>query len=378
MFTLQMNNDKRQWRRWYAAFPKLDIRCSNLGYRKRDDIMIAKRVARRSGLEFSELGFGAAAIGNLYCPISDNQAHDVLEMALYAGMSYVDTAPHYGHGLSERRVGDVIRERRDVLLSTKVGRLLKADRSLSGCRMREGFCSPMPFTRLYDYSYDGILRSWEDSRQRLGMAAIDILYVHDIGRLTHGERNDYHFDALTSGGGFRALEELRAAREIAAFGIGANEWEICVSAMDHVDMDVVLLAGRYTLLDQSALARFLPLCLERDVSVVIGGPYNSGILATGTRRSGPVHYDYGEAPPEVIEKVSKMEALCDHFRVPLAAAALQFPLAHPAVVSVIPGLGNVARVQQTVDLYLTAIPTEFWNALRYIYLLDDAAPVPVQ
>ena len=338
--------------------------------------MIAKRTARRTGIEFSELGFGAAAVGNLYRPVSDIDACQTVEMALNVGMSYVDTAPHYGHGLSERRVGDVLRERRNVTLSSKVGRLLRPDRSLSGSGMREGFRSPLPFTRIFDYSYDGIWRSWEDSLQRLGMAAIDILYVHDIGRLTHGERHEFHFNALTSGGGFRALEELRASGEIAAFGLGVNEWEICVSAMDHVELDVVLLAGRYTLLEQGAAARFLPLCQARDVSVVIGGPYNSGILATGTRHGGPVHYDYGEAPPEVIEKVGKIEALCDRFDVPLAAAALQFPLAHPSVVSVIPGLGNVARVQQTVDLYLTNIPGEFWQSLRSLHLIDEDAMLP--
>ncbi len=330
----------------------------------------------RAGLSMSELGFGAASLGNLYRPVSDAAARATLGAALDAGMTYVDTAPRYGHGLSERRVGDVLRGRDDVVLSSKVGRLLRADATLVGDAERNGFRSPMPFDAVYDYSYDGILRSYEDSLQRLGLAHIDILYVHDIGRATHGADHARTFDELTVGGGLRALERLRDTRAIAAFGLGVNEWEVCLDVMAHADLDIVLLAGRYTLLEQTAMESFLPACAARAVSVVIGGAYNSGILATGTRHGGTLYYDYGEAPADVVAHVRQLEALCADFAIPLAAAALQFPLAHPSVVSVIPGLGTPERVVQTLDLYTTDIPPGFWSALRDGRLVRDDVPLP--
>jgi D-threo-aldose 1-dehydrogenase len=333
------------------------------------------RLVRRANLKVSEIGFGAAMLGNLYHPMGDEAARDTLTAALDSGMTYIDTAPRYGHGLSERRVGDAVRGRADVVLSSKVGRLFRANPALKGDGERNGFRSPMPFESVYDYSYGGIMRSYEDSLQRLGLARIDILYVHDIGHLTHGDGHAQTFAALT-GGGFRALEELRAAGAISGFGLGVNEWEICMDAMEHVALDIVLLAGRYTLLEQGALAHFLPACVERGISVVIGGAYNSGILATGTRGAEPPLYDYAPAPPRIIERVRRLETICDEFAVPLAAAALQFPLAHPAVVSVIPGLGSVARVRDTMALYGAAIPDAFWARLREAALVHPDAPLP--
>ncbi|MBO9707398.1 MAG: aldo/keto reductase [Caulobacter sp.] len=337
---------------------------------------IPKREIRRAGLPISVLGFGAASVGNLYRPVTDEDARATLLAAMDAGLTYVDTAPRYGHGLSERRVGDVLRGRDGVVLSTKVGRLLTPVPGLKGDGERHGFRSPMPFEQLYDYSHDGILRSYEDSLQRLGLAHIDILYVHDIGPMTHGDDDARTFEQLTIGGGFRALERLRQSGAITAFGLGVNEWRICLRAMEHVDLDVVLLAGRYTLLEQTALESFLPAALARQVSVVVGGAYNSGILATGVRGPGPHYYDYGEAPPEVVERVRRLEALAERHETPLAAAALSFCLAHPAVVSVIPGLGSVERVKKTLDLYDTPIPAAFWAELRAENLIDPRAPLP--
>lgn len=333
------------------------------------------RVIARTGTIVSEIGFGAAMLGNLYQPMSDGDAHNTLRAALDAGMTYVDTAPRYGHGLSERRVGDVLRGRSGVVLSTKVGRLFHANSELGGYGERNGFFSPMPFESVYDYSYGGIMRSYEDSLQRLGLARIDILYIHDIGHLTHRHDHQRTFSELLNGG-FRALAELRASGAIAAFGLGVNEWEVCLEAMASADIDVVLLAGRYTLLEQGALSPFLSACGERGVSVVIGGVYNSGILATGTRGAEVPLYDYAPASSPVIEQARRLEAVCDEFDVPLAAAALQFPLAHPAVVSVIPGLGNVARVTQTLELYRTNIPPDLWARLREKKLVDPGAPLP--
>jgi D-threo-aldose 1-dehydrogenase len=314
-------------------------------------------------------------LGNLYRPMTDEDARDTLSAALDAGITYVDTAPRYGHGLSERRVGEVLRDRTGVTLSSKVGRIFRASSALTGYGERNGFYSPLPFESAYDYSYGGILRSYEDSLQRLGLARIDILYIHDIGRLTHGEGHARAFAQLCDGG-FRALEELRQAGAIGGFGLGVNEWEVCVEAMAHAEFDVILLAGRYTLLEQEAAAQFLDICTQRNTSVVIGGAYNSGILATGTRRGQTPLYDYKPAPESVLERVRRLETVCDEFGLPLAAAALQFPLAHPAVVSVIPGLGSVDEVTRTIELYRTEIPAGFWIKIRESGLLDARAPLP--
>jgi D-threo-aldose 1-dehydrogenase len=330
----------------------------------------------RTGLRVSELGLGTAALGNLFERVSDGDAQTILAEALDQGFAYIDTAPYYGFGLSEHRVGNALRERRGITLSTKVGRLLLPDASVQAQTERDGFQSPMPFKPVFDYSYDAVLRSYEDSLQRLGLARIDILYVHDIGALTHGEREAYHFDSLTRGGGLRALEQLRASGAIGAFGIGVNEVEVCHRVMDHASLDVILLAGRYTLLEQGAHTTLFPRCEDAGTAIVIGGPYNSGILATGVKRHGVLHYDYNRAPTGVVERVAVMETLCDRYGVPLAAAALQFPLAHPAVISVIPGIDHPQRVAQTVYLYRTAIPPEFWSALRAQCLIDETAPIP--
>ena len=337
---------------------------------------LPKRHIRRSHLSLSEIGFGAAPVGNLYRPVPDQDARDTLQAALEAGITYVDTAPYYGFGLSERRVGDAVRTRPDVVVSTKVGRLLDPSPQHTGIAPRYGYHSPMPFTPVFDYSYDGIMRSWEASLHRLGLARIPILYVHDIGSLVHGAEHPKTFSSLTRGGGFRALEELRGAGAIDAFGLGVNEWQICLKAMDYADMDILLLAGRYTLLDQSALDALLPVCVERETAVVMGGVYNSGILATGTRSASVRYYDYAPAAEHIVDRVRRMEKICDAHNVPLAAAALQFPLAHPAVVSVIPGLDSAQRVRQTISLHQTAICSEFWEELQSSGLLRPDAPVP--
>lgn len=338
---------------------------------------IPRNRSARTGLELPVLGFGAAPLGNLYQPVSDEEAKAALQAGIDAGLGYVDTAPHYGHGLSERRVGDGLRSQKDIVLSTKVGRILRPYPELAG-RMdeRHGFCSPLPFEQHYDYSHDGIMRSYEDSLTRLGLARADILFIHDIGRRTHGDANGQFMEQLVAGGGLKALEALRRAGAIAGFGLGVNEWEICLDVMALADLDFILLAGRYSLLEQTALDAFLPSCVARGTAVVIGGAYNSGILATGVRSGRPAHYDYGVAPPAVVERVRALEEVCDAFEIPLAAAALQFPLAHPAVASVVLGLGKASRVRQTVDLYNTQIPQAFWASLVERGLLRADAPTP--
>lgn len=325
-----------------------------------------------TGLYINPLGFGCAPIGNLYHAISDDLASSVLQASWDAGFRYYDTAPHYGQGLSERRTGDLLRplEGKDYLLSTKVGRLLKPS---SYKPERHGFRSPMPFDFKYDYSYDGVMRSFEDSLLRLGLERVDILYMHDIGADTHGKENDCHFP-IAMQGGYKAMRELKDQGLVKAIGLGVNEYQVCDKALDHGDWDCFLLAGRYTLLEQNCLESFLPRCERRNCSIIVGGPYNSGILATGSK--GTPYYNYEPAGNNVIKHVQQIERLCFEFKVTLAAASLQFPMAHPCVVSVIPGLGNVKRIKQTIALFNEKIPAEFWQALKNSELLNALAPTP--
>ena len=337
---------------------------------------IPTRRIRDSRLEFSEIGLGTATLGNLFEPIDDQTAHQTLERALEQGITYIDTAPYYGFGLSERRVGDVLRHRVGYTLSTKVGRLLTPDGSIRGDGLRHGFRSALPFKPRYDYSYDGILRSYEDSLQRLGLSKIHILFIHDIGAITHGVEDAHHLEALTRGGGLRALEQLRASGTIQGFGVGVNEVEACLRVMDHARLDVILLAGRYTLLEQTGHDVLFPRCRQTDTAIVIGGPYNSGVLATGVKNTSGLHYNYQQVPPDVVVRVQQLERVCDEYGVPLAAAALQFPLAQPGVVSVVPGLDRPDRVSETLKLYRTPIPSALWERLRSQGLIDEAVPLP--
>jgi D-threo-aldose 1-dehydrogenase len=324
-------------------------------------------------LAIDSLGFGCASLGNLYHAVSDEEATDILTTARASGFRYFDTAPHYGLGLSERRVGDALRGSKDCILSTKVGRLL---RPAGYAAERHGFLSPMPFDIEHDYSYDGVMRSFEDSLQRLGLDRIDILFMHDIGPDTHGDDDERLFP-IAMDGGYRAMDELRRSGRVSAIGLGVNEYEVCERALEHGDWDCFLLAGRYTLLEQTSLDTFLPKCVDRNCSIIIGGPYNSGILATGVGGKGPWNYNYVPAPNDVVEKVAAIEALCVEFGISLAAAALQFPLAHPAVASVIPGIGNIRRIDQTLKLFATDIPGEFWRTLSERGLIGDDAPTPL-
>jgi D-threo-aldose 1-dehydrogenase len=338
--------------------------------------MIALRELGTTGLKVTELGFGTAPLGNLFRPLPDETARATLAAAEAAGFGYYDTAPFYGFGLSERRLGDALRARKGIVLSTKVGRLLKpVSGPVDQAIVRHGYATPMPFEPGYDYSYDAVMRSFEASLQRLGLSKIDILYIHDIGRLTHGEQNTARMAELTKGGGLKALEELRAAKAISGFGMGVNEVPACLEVMSNARLDALLLAGRYTLLEQHPLDDLFPLCEKAGTAIVVGGPYNSGILAVGTKTAAPLYYDYAPAPAEVIEKVRRIEAVCDRHGVPLPAAALQFPLAHRLVASVIPGLDSPERVNQTIALYRHKIPAALWQELRHEKLIRTDAPV---
>ena len=267
-----------------------------------------------------------------------------------------------------------MRGRQDDIVSTKVGRLMDPDASITDDRERDGFHTAMPFRPRYDYSYDGIMRSHEHSLQRLGLARADILFVHDIGRVTHGEADARYREQLIAGGGFRALESLRDQGAISGFGLGVNEVEVCLDLMDATRFDVILLAGRYTLLEQGALDALFPACTAAGTSIVVGGPYNSGILATGSAAAG--RYNYAPAPEAVLAKVRAMEAVAARHHVSLPATALAFVLAHPLVASVIPGIADPQQVSDTMRLYAEPIPSAFWAELRAEGLVRPDAPLP--
>ena len=326
----------------------------------------SQRRIGKTNLVVPTLGFGGAPLGGLFDAVDDAEALATLDAAFAAGMTYADTAPFYGFGLSERRFGDMLRGR-DYLLSTKVGRLLVPGAAPDPVAL--GWPDALPFHPVFDYGYDAIQRSFEDSLQRLGLAKIDILYVHDIGVMTHGDENQRHFRALETGG-YRALNELREAGLVGAIGLGVNEAEACLDALEIGDWDVFLLAGRYTLLEQDPVTTLLPRCVERGVSIVTGGPFNSGILVGGAT------WNYGAAPDHVTSKVAQLESLCRNFGIPLPAAALQFPLGHSSVASVIPGLRNRKELADTLAWASFAIPDQFWSALSDSGLLHPEAPVP--
>lgn len=335
-----------------------------------------------SGVRLSRLGFGAAPIGNLYQAMGDDQASATIAAALASGLTYLDTAPHYGFGLSETRLGQALKQQSlpTFCVSTKVGRLLvPTDSSAS---VRHGFANAPALEPQFDYSYDGVMRSFAESLKRLQVERVDILFAHDLGPLTHGADHPARFREFMDGG-YRAMCELKTAGLVRAIGLGANEWQICEAALRHGDFDGFLLAGRYTLLEQSAYETFLPLCAQRGASVILGGPFNSGILATGVLApavaSGkqPLYYNYEPAPQTIIDRVAKIEQVCNRYQVPLAAAALQFPAAHPQICSVLAGFASPEQVQQASLWMNTPIPGECWQALRAQHLLHPAAPVPV-
>ncbi|WP_249138117.1 aldo/keto reductase [Phenylobacterium montanum] len=338
----------------------------------------AQRQGERPLPSFPRLGFGAGPIGNLYAPISDAQAFETVSAALAEGIGYFDTAPHYGFGLSESRLGVALAKldpEEKTLVSTKVGRTLQPIAADAAGGVRHGFAEAAPFEPVFDYGRDAILRSFEDSRRRLGRRRIDLLLAHDIGRVTHGEDHERRFAEFMDGG-YPAMRSLRDEGAVGAIGIGVNEWEVAEQALRAAEFDVILLAGRYTLLEQGALESFLPLCAARGVRVIIGGPYNSGVLARGAGGEPPARYNYETAPAEVLRRVERLEAVCARFEVPLAAAALQFPLAHPQVASVIPGLASAAEVKAAARLMALPIPDALWEALLHEGLLRPDAPTP--
>ncbi|MEM7091180.1 MAG: aldo/keto reductase [Pseudomonadota bacterium] len=327
------------------------------------------------GLTFTELGFGTAPLGNLYKAITDEEARATLDAAWDGGVRYFDTAPLYGLGLSETRLNPFLRgkPRSDYVLSTKVGRLIQ--HCAPEYRDGDGKWFDVPQRReQFDYSYDGVMRSFEHSFSRLGVDQIDILYVHDLCIFTHGSKvaSDTRIEEFFGTRGYDAMISLRDQGLIKAIGGGVNEWQVCQTLAERGDFDLFLLAGRYTLLEQDALDSFLPLCQARGIGIVTGGPYNSGILATGAKPGA--FYNYEPAPKEILERVAAIEAVCKDHGVRMVDAAFRFPLLHPTHVAVIPGGQQVSETADNLKAAQAEIPDALWADLKAKGLMREDAP----
>jgi D-threo-aldose 1-dehydrogenase len=310
----------------------------------------------------TRLGLGTAPLSGLFRPVAEADALGAFDAAWDLGLRFFDTAPLYGYTLGELRTGKALRDkpRSDFAVATKVGRLLRAD---APPEPGQAYFDTPALNPVFDYSYDGVMRSVEESRARLGFERLDVLHIHDP---------DTHFDEALDGA-FRALDRLRADGEIGAVGAGMNQAEMLTEFARRADFDCFLLAGRYTLLDQVALKELLPLCVERGIAIIAGGTLNSGIL--GDPQPG-AKYNYADAPAPVLERARRLRAVCERHGVPLRAAALQFPLGHPAVACVVVGCISAAEMQDSVRMFETAIPPELWADLKAERLLPEEAPTP--
>ena len=321
------------------------------------------------------MGFGTAPLGNLYKAISDGEARATLDAAWEGGVRYFDTAPLYGLGLSETRLNPFLRDkpRDSYILSTKVGRLIEYCSPEHRAGVGKWFNVPQRREN-FDYTYDGVMRSFEHSFSRLGVDQIDILYVHDLCAFSHGSKaaSDMRVKEFFAGRGYEAMISLREQGMIKAIGGGVNEWEVCQNLAERGDFDLFLLAGRYTLLEQKALDSFLPLCEARGIGIITGGPYNSGILATGAKPGS--FYNYEPAPQDIIDRVNAIEVVCSDHNVRMVDAAFQFPLLHPAHVAVIPGGQGVVEMAGNLEAAYADIPTELWVDLKAAGLVREDAP----
>lgn len=329
---------------------------------------LASRHIGRTKLEVTEIGLGSASLGGNMTAVSDAMAREIVDIAFDSGIRYVDTAPYYGYGKSERAVGDGIRDRKNWVLSTKVGRLLAP--RFGPVPAGESWKSPLPFVPVYDYSYDAVMRSYEDSLQRLGLNHIDIVYVHDIDVGLGGIQYSAPAFRKAIKGAYKALDELRRNGDIKAIGLGVNVVRPIADAMQYGTWDVFLLAGRYTLLEQAPLTTLFPDVKKMGASIVVGGPFNSGILAGGNT------FNYARAPKDVVARVKKIAAVCAAHKVPLPAAALKFPTANPIVASIIPGPRSAQELKQILGWWEMKIPSSLWSDLKSEGVLDPAAPTP--
>ncbi len=330
-----------------------------------------RRRVGKTALNLPVFGMGAAHIGELYAKVDEADSQATLQAAWDSGVRYYDTAPWYGRGLSEHRLGGFLRtrDRDQFAITTKVGRTLHRPKNPKTFD-RAPWAGGLNFEVRFDYSYDGIMRSLDASFQRLGLSRVDILLVHDIGVMTHGaEQNAIYWKQLATGG-YRALQELKNADVVKAIGFGVNEWEVLMDAFELGDWDIFLLAGRYTLLEQTSLDPFLSTCIKRGASVIAGAPFNGGALM------GTGKWNYAAAPEHIVQRVRDLEAFCAEWKVPIGAAALQFPLTHPAVCNVLTGPRSLEELQGTLNWWNTKIPAEFWTALAEKRLVAPGTPLP--
>ncbi len=337
---------------------------------------MTKRTLGNTGLQLSSLGLGTAGLGELFKPVTDVAAQATVEQAWGSGCRYFDTSPFYGHGQAEIRTGRGLykRDREDLVLSTKVGRLFRRPTNPATFE-NTNWVGGLPFELTFDYSYDGIMRSVEDSYLRLGMNRIDILLIHDLDSVFHPDPDTLvtHREALLTGG-WKALQELKSAGVIGAVGAGLNDRETMRWYLDHLEVDCFLLALRYTLLEHDVLLDELPRCKADNIGIIIGGAFNSGILATGAVAGAK--YNYAEAPAGILDKVRRIEAICERHHTPLAAAALQFPAAHPLVTSVVVGALQPEHVTSNIESFDRKVPADLWAELKDTGLLPQSAPVP--
>lgn len=334
----------------------------------------ASRRVGKTTLELPIFGFGSAHLGEMYSLVDEADSRATLEAAWAGGIRFYDTAPWYGRGLSEHRVGGFLRTRpkSQYRITTKVGRTLHRPKDMKSFS-RAPWLGGLNFEVHFDYSYDGVMRSYEQALQRLALDTVDALVIHDMDALHHGDALPA-FEKQLFDSGIRALEELKASGDILAYGMGINRGDQLATTAMRAPLDFALVAMPYTLLDQASLHTGMAQCLERNVSVIIGAPFASGILVTGSQAGAK--YAYSQAPAEIQEKVRGIEAVCRAHGVALPAAALQFPLAHPAVVSVIPGSARPSEVTQNIGFLSAPVPAAFWAELKERNLLDRDAPVP--
>ena len=332
-----------------------------------------------SGLKVTRMGLGGAPFGNLFTTLAERSAEATIAAAYNAGIRYFDTAPLYGSGLSETRVGMGLSpyNRDELVISTKVGYTLvprTSDEPPDGV-----FVDIPSLDPVFDYSRDAVLRSIEESLRRLQTDRIDILLIHDPDEGASilpdfDPRDKGHFSEVMDGA-FPALHELREQKVVRAIGMGMNQWQMLCDFAVEGDFDCFLLAGRYTLLEQESLHKLLPLCLEKNIRIVIGGPYNSGILATGAVEGA--YYNYGPAPPDILERTRRIEEVCARHDVPLQAAALQFPFGHPTVAAIIPGARTVSEFEANIGYFQQEIPAGFWEELKDLSLVHPDSPPPI-
>ena len=334
------------------------------------------RTLGRTGLGLTAFGMGSAPMGNLWEVLTEDRVHAAFATAFDGGVRYFDTAPWYGNTLAEHRLGHFLRQQPSAFaVSTKVGRVYRRPNPVDEAPIGP-WAGGLPFILRFDYGYDAVMRSYEDSLQRLGLPRVDLLVIHDIDTQYHGDDAGIErcFRQLDNDGGLRALEELKCAGEIKGYGAGINDDAMITRFLDRFDLDFFLVAMPYTLVDQSPLDEAFPRCDAAGIGVIIGSPYASGILATGAIDGAK--YNYAPASEEILAKVRGIEAVCGRYGVPLQAAALQFPLGHQSVAAIIPGAVSAEEAAQNLSYFRRELPTDLWAELKAEKLLRADAPVP--